>query len=334
MFEVIVVDDGSVDDSFEWILKAASEFERVRPSRNPSNLGKSRTLLRALHQSDADLVITIDSDTVFAPETILELVACFADPKIGGVGGRVGVENVNTNALTVAQTLVYYVQYQLSKLAESWTRTVTCIPGCLFAIRRELLLRIEPKIEARNWCGLRVNDGEDRYMTHMLLLQGCGTVLNNDARCWTTVPSSFSQLFKQQTRWRRGSLRDFFMTLRTLPLNIASVHPAGIFNMVIPPLGVLAAAVVIFTSPFRGVAFQQVPMVLAGYSAAGLILALIIRRHSPEQRIFNPLAFAAFTFWFMVSGFITILALFTFDTTDWGTRAKSRLASSSKPTSD
>ena len=129
------------------------------------------------------------------------------------MGGRVGVRNPNDSVITGIQAVIYYSAFQLYKIPENWTRSVCCISGCLFAIRRELLLEIEPAIRARNWFGIPVNQGEDRFLTHQTLLRGYGTYINNDALCWTTVPNTLSVLFKQQLRWRRSIVRDFFYTL-------------------------------------------------------------------------------------------------------------------------
>ena len=91
--EVIAQDDFSVDDSHKWMLKAQQDFTniRIRVGRNTINSGKARTVCNALQHSAAEVVISIDSDCIFHPDCIQELVACFAEPKIGAVGGRVGV---------------------------------------------------------------------------------------------------------------------------------------------------------------------------------------------------------------------------------------------------
>ncbi len=141
-FEVIAQDDCSVDDSYEWMLKAQRDFTniQVRVGRNTVNSGKARTVCNALHHSTADMIISIDSDCIFHPDAIRELAACFSEPKIGSVGGRVGVRNPNESTITAIQTFIYYAAFQLYKVPENWTRSVGCISGCLFAIRRELLL--------------------------------------------------------------------------------------------------------------------------------------------------------------------------------------------------
>ena len=246
-FEVIAQDDCSVDDSYEWMLKAQRDFAniRVRVGRNTVNSGKARTVCNALQHSTAELMISIDSDCIFHPDAIRELTACFSEPKIGSVGGRVGVRNPNENAITAIQTFIYYAAFQLYKVPENWTRSVGCISGCLFAIRRELLLEIEPKIRSRHWFGIPVNQGEDRFLTHQTLLRGYGTYINNDALCWTTVPATLPELFKQQLRWKRSIVRDLFYTLRTLPQHVWTLHPNTVLTLVLTPLGALLGLLVV-----------------------------------------------------------------------------------------
>ena len=132
-------------------------------------------------------------DCIFHPDAIRELTASFSEPKVGSVGGRVGVRNPNESVITAIQTIVYYAAFELYKIPENWTRSVCCISGCLFAIRRDLLLN-RPAIRARHWFGIPVNQGEDRFLTHQTLLRGYGTYINTDALCWTTVPTKLSQL--------------------------------------------------------------------------------------------------------------------------------------------
>ena len=101
-FEVIAQDDCSADDSYEWMLKAQCDFTNIRIStgRNEVNSGKARSVCNALHHSTAEVIISIDSDCIFHPDAIRELTACFAEPRMGSVGGRVGVRNPNDSVIT------------------------------------------------------------------------------------------------------------------------------------------------------------------------------------------------------------------------------------------
>jgi cellulose synthase/poly-beta-1,6-N-acetylglucosamine synthase-like glycosyltransferase len=328
--EVIAQDDRSADDSYEWMLKAQRDFTNIpiRVGRNQENSGKARTVCNALHQSGGEVIISIDSDCIFHPDAIRELTACFSEPGIGSVGGRVGVRNPNASTITAIQTLIYYAAFQLYKVPENWTRSVGCISGCLFAMRRRLLLEIEPKVRARHWFGIPVNQGEDRFLTHQTLLHGYGTYINTDAICWTTVPATLSQLFKQQLRWRRSVIRDLFFTLRTLPQHIWKLHPNSVATLVLTPLGAVVGLLAVLTMLVGDPMAWAGPVPLAVYLGIAAVLSWAIRRYSRCEVVHNPLAFGAYVAWSVVSSlFITPLALCTMDSRDWGTRTREQEAS-------
>jgi len=290
-FEVIAQDDCSVDDSYEWILKAQRDFTNIfiRSGRNEFNCGKARTVCNALEHSTAEVIISIDSDCIFHPDAIRELTACFAEPGIGSVGGRVGVSNPNDGIITAIQTMIYYSAFELYKMPENWTRSVCCISGCLYAIRRELLLELEPAIRGRNWFGIPVNQGEDRFLTHQTLLRGYGTYINNDALCWTTVPNTLSVLFKQQLRWRRSIVRDFFYTMRTLPAHVWKLHPNTVLTLVMQPLGALVALLVVITMLTSDPLAWAGPTPLVVYLGIAAVLSWAIKKYSARETLQHPL---------------------------------------------
>lgn len=330
LLEVIAQDDCSGDDSYQWMLKAQCDFTNipVRVGRNQENSGKARTVCNALRHSTGEVIISIDSDCIFHPDAIRELTACFSEPGIGSVGGRVGVRNPNASTITAIQTFIYYAAFQLYKVPENWTRSVGCISGCLFAIRRELLLLIEPKVRARHWFGIPVNQGEDRFLTHQTLLHGYGTYINTDALCWTTVPATLNELFKQQLRWRRSVIRDLFFTLRTLPQHIWTLHPNSVATLVLTPLGTVVGLLAVLTMLSGDPMAWAGPAPLVVYLGIAAALGWAIRRYSSREAVQNPLAFGAYVAWSLVSSlFITPLALCTMDSRDWGTRTKEQEAS-------
>ena len=324
-FEVIAQDDCSVDDSYEWMQKAQRDFTNIsiRVGRNDFNCGKARTVCNALQHSSAEIIISIDSDCIFHSDAIRELTACFAEPGIGSVGGRVGVSNPNDNVITAIQTIVYYAAFELYKIPENMTRSVCCISGCLFAIRRTLLLELEPILRARHWFGIPVNQGEDRFLTHLALMRGYGTYINNDALCWTAVPTKLSVLFNQQLRWRSSILRDLFYTLRTLPQHVFKLHPNTIFTMILTPLGAIVALLMVITMLSTNPLAWAGPEPLVVYLGITAAFSWAIKKYSVRETIQHPLAFGAYIAWSLASSlFITPLALLTFDSGDWGTRAK------------
>jgi cellulose synthase/poly-beta-1,6-N-acetylglucosamine synthase-like glycosyltransferase len=276
-----------------------------------------------MEQSSAEIIISIDSDCIFHPDAIAELTACFSEAHMGSVGGRVGVRNPNESVITAIQAVIYYSAFQLYKIPENWTRSVCCISGCLFAIRRELLQEIEPAIRARHWFGVPVNQGEDRFLTHQTLLRGYGTYINNDALCWTTVPNTLSVLFKQQLRWRRSIVRDFFYTLRTLPQHVWKLHPNAVWTLILTPLGALVGFLVVITALSSDPLAWAGPVPLVVALGIGAVLTWVIKKYSAREAVAHPLAFGAYVAWSLVSSLLlTPLALFTMDSADWGTRTK------------
>ncbi|HJX84440.1 MAG TPA: glycosyltransferase family 2 protein, partial [Candidatus Angelobacter sp.] len=229
---------------------------------------------------------------------------------------------------TTIQTFIYYAAFHLYKVPENWTRSVNCVSGCLFAIRRELMLKLEPRIRRRHWFGIPVNQGEDRYLTHLTLLEGYGTYVNHDALCWTNVPATLSELFKQQLRWRQSSLRDFFFTLKTLPRHVFKLHPNTVLHLILTPLGAIVALLMTLAILTGDPMAWAGPSSVIVYLVVAAVLAWAIQKYSARETLTNPLAMSAYAAWWVVSHlFITPLALCTMDSRDWGTRSKEQEAS-------
>jgi hyaluronan synthase len=321
--EVIAIDDCSSDDSYQWLQKAATQWPNVRAFRNSTNSGKHLTLSSAFSHSSGEVLICIDSDCIFDKRAIRELTACFIDDTIGGVGGRVGVSNPNENIVTQCQTFVYYYAFQLMKISQNWVRNVICIAGCMFALRREHFQAIDQQVKQRSWFGIGVRCGEDRYMTHLLLLQGLKTYLNIDAQCWTAVPNNLNQLFMQQLRWRRSGFRSFFFTLHNFRQNLKILHPLTIANILIPPMLTLIRPVTyVYLALIPGSIENKLFWLLllsTIYIVITMIFNIYAHKHNPEQKV-NPLSVGFLAAWFAADTFITLLALATFDTGEWGTR--------------
>jgi N-acetylglucosaminyltransferase len=336
--EIIAIDDRSKDDSYAYMQRAERTYgrDRIRVGQNEVNSGKHVTLTRALKQSTGDIVICIDSDCIFKKDVIRELTACFCDPEVGAVGGHIGVSNTNDNACTMIQALVYFMSFQVGKMLQNARATLFCISGCLFAVRREIFEDVEEDLRNRNWFGMKVRDGEDRYMTHTILLAGWKTLINPKAICWTAVPTTLSQLFMQQLRWRRSGLRDVFWTARRLPMHLRTLGIRAVAAAMLPEIFTIMWSLYILTAiPAYGVGFMLNAVLTAFitfspvFIVAALLHNIFVEKLVPgSQKIASPLlAGLAGAWFFMDSLVITVLALFTFDVGEWGTRTGSASAS-------
>jgi glycosyltransferase involved in cell wall biosynthesis len=83
--EIVVVDDGSTDGTAE--AAAAVGDRRVRVVRQ-ANAGKAAALNTGIAHARHELIVMMDGDTVFEPDTVRRLVQPFGDPRVGAVAGN------------------------------------------------------------------------------------------------------------------------------------------------------------------------------------------------------------------------------------------------------
>ncbi|WP_019880127.1 glycosyltransferase [Succinispira mobilis] len=215
--EVIVVDDCSIDGSYEKISAVIEELKereklydienRVSYIRQEQNAGKREAMGRGALLAKHDLLVFVDSDSFLDPYAIRNIVQPFKDADMGGVSGRTDVANTYTNALTKMQAVRYYISFRIMKAAESYFDAVTCLSGPLACYRKDLVLKyLDPWLEQK-FFGERATFGDDRSMTNFILREH-RTTYQDTAICSTIVPNTYSVFLKQQMRWKRSWLRE------------------------------------------------------------------------------------------------------------------------------
>src|SRR5262245_49474103 len=105
--DVICIDDCSSDDSYDHAREVARKSGgRLRVVRNRVNLGKRRSIIRAVRESEAsEIIVSVDSDVVVDRDAVRQLVRRFTDERIAAVGGWVDVRNKHQNWLTKMQVV-------------------------------------------------------------------------------------------------------------------------------------------------------------------------------------------------------------------------------------
>ena len=213
--EVIVVDDGSRDDTFFHMQHLRREFpDLVRLVRFQGNRGKRSALVAGFRTAKGDIVVTIDSDSEVHPDTVHEMVAPFlADPKVGGVAGRVAVLNRDTLISRMLE-VQFALAFDFTRAAQSVYRAVACCPGALSSFRRSVILPYLDEWENQRFLGRPVNHGEDQALTNIVLRQGYDTVYQRSAIVHTLVPTSYRQLSRMFLRWDRSYIVEGFSFAR------------------------------------------------------------------------------------------------------------------------
>lgn len=128
-FEIIVVDDGSKDTTYDTARKTFGHNPRIKIFRI-ENSGKPIALNFGINQTKADILITLDADTVFSKDTIQKLVRHFDDPRVGAVAGNAKVGN-RLNLLTRWQALEYIISQNLDRRAFAVLNCITVVPGAV-----------------------------------------------------------------------------------------------------------------------------------------------------------------------------------------------------------
>ncbi len=316
--KVICVDDCSSDDSYEQARELARLSNgRCKVIRNPKNVGKRCSIIRAVREAKSEIILSVDSDVVVDKDAVRQLVRRFTSPRIAAVGGWIDVRNKHDNWLTRMQVVRYWYAYHFMKNLEWSMRRVLCLSGCLTAYRRDVLVELEPILEHRAICGVPIKYGEDRFLTRQIVKAGYLTTMTLTARCYTTVPATLSSYFSQQLRWRRSNTIDyaggFTHVWRLNP--IIAIHYFSLFALQFAyPLALIRA---LGTHRF----FDTMVIHMMIIAVMGVVYRYRVRKMPKAERV-SAVAFMPLAILMPVAyALLAPLALFTLDSGSWETRS-------------
>ena len=213
--EIICIDDGSRDDTWNYLHRAQKNYPHlVKAIRFPHNQGKREALYAGLTQGRGKYFVTIDSDSVIEPDTLRQILApLIQDPKVGAVAGNVKVYNRTANFLTRMLWVRFILSFDFLRASQSMYGFVFCTPGALSAYRREAIFPILEAWRHQTFLGARCTIGEDRAFTNLVLRQGYWTVYQRSAVVYTTVPGTYQGLYRMLLRWDRSNFRESLIQL-------------------------------------------------------------------------------------------------------------------------
>ncbi|MEJ2697054.1 MAG: glycosyltransferase [Candidatus Sulfobium sp.] len=207
--EIFVVDDGSKDDTWKHIRHAAMRHPGlVTTVRFGKNRGKRAALEEGFRKAKGEIAVTIDSDSVISPGTLLAMAGPFCAERVGAVAGKVAVYNRDQGVIPKMLHVKYMLAFDFLRAVQSTYSTVYCCPGALAAYRMSVVRDVLDEWIEQRFLGVRCTYGEDRSLTNYILSRGYDTVYQRNAVVYTIVPRTYSKLTKMFLRWDRSYVRE------------------------------------------------------------------------------------------------------------------------------
>ena len=241
--QVIFVDDGSKDNTFNNVSHAFRENNKVKIFTK-ENGGKASALNVGVEKADGDFVVCIDADTQLKPDAISQLMKKFNNEKVGAVAGNVKVGN-EINMITKWQSIEYITSQNFDRRAFDYLNCITVVPGAIGGFRKQALIK----------SGGFTSDtlAEDCDITMRLHRNGY-TIRNcNEAISYTEAPESMKQFMKQRFRWSFGVMqcfwkhRDTVFNFKYKNFGFIAMPHILIFQMILPFLAPLADLVLVIS---------------------------------------------------------------------------------------
>jgi cellulose synthase/poly-beta-1,6-N-acetylglucosamine synthase-like glycosyltransferase len=238
-YEVVVVNDGSKDDTIERLRDAFDLYEipRIYPETIPTaplralyrsrsrsrllvldkeNGGKADSLNAAINASRFPLIIAVDADTLIEPDALLRLTRPFLlGREIAAVGGTVRVANnctvkdgrvtdarVPTKLLPGIQVVEYLRAFLFGRLGWNRLGGNLIISGAFGLFRKEYVMAVGGYQTTSIVEDLDLVVRMHRYLRRNRIRYEMPFI--PDPVAWTEVPESMAVLSRQRERWHRG----------------------------------------------------------------------------------------------------------------------------------
>jgi peptidoglycan-N-acetylglucosamine deacetylase len=250
--QVIFVDDGSKDNTYETVSKAFAGNPHVFVY-SKSNGGKASALNFGIQKAESAYVVCIDADTQLKTDAITELMNQFMHPpeggEVGAVAGNVKVGN-EVNMITRWQSIEYITSQNFDRRAFELLNCITVVPGAIGAFKKEAIIKaggFTTDTLAED-CDLTM-----RLHRHGYLVRNCNTAIS-----YTEAPETIKQFLKQRFRWSFGVMqcfwkhRDAVFNPAFKNFGMIALPNILIFQMILPFLAPLADIVLLLSLTAAG----------------------------------------------------------------------------------
>jgi cellulose synthase/poly-beta-1,6-N-acetylglucosamine synthase-like glycosyltransferase len=192
---LVVVDDGSTDDTAEVARAAGSDV--IRPPANTGSKAGAQNF--ALTQVGTEFVMAIDADTTLADDAIERLLPALDDARVAAACGYVLPRRVKS-ICERGRYIEYLFAFAFGKQIQDYFSKPLISSGC-FSVYRTAMLR-----GAGGWPTRTL--AEDMDLTWTLYRRGRAVRFVPSAVCYPIEPETFGLMGKQLRRWSHGFLQN------------------------------------------------------------------------------------------------------------------------------
>jgi biofilm PGA synthesis N-glycosyltransferase PgaC len=237
LFEIVIVNDGSTDNTEEIVdtyirkyykyvrsTELKGDYHPVRQFSLP-NGGKGKALNHGIQQARGDIILTIDADSVLAPDAIGKLVEYFRDDSVSSVVGQVRIGNTNGRIIGRMQQLEYLFGFYF-KRAHCVLGAEYIYGGACAAFRKKATFDYFGHFD-------EANKTEDIEMSMRTKFHGLKSLYAADVLCYTEGANSYMGLITQRLRWKKGRF-DTFLTYRRMFFSWEQRHNKPLSWFILP----------------------------------------------------------------------------------------------------
>jgi len=281
-FNILFVDDGSSDTTFEKVSLAFVDDPRVRVVTKP-NGGKASALNYGISLAEGEYVLCIDADTQLLPDALGHMIKHFVDGTVGAVAGNVKVGN-EVNLITRWQSIEYITSQNFDRNAYANINAITVVPGAIGLFRKSVIEQV----------GNFTSDtfAEDCDLTIRILRAGYQIKNENKAIALTEAPETLKMFLKQRFRWSFGVMQSFWKNRDALfnanygSLGWVALPNILVFQIMIPLLSPFADVLMII-----GIFTGNAKMIITYYllfmlvDAAVAVLAFLFEKEKLSKLV-------------------------------------------------
>jgi len=300
--EVILVEDGSTDGSYELCKLYEERFPRlVRAVHRERSRGKPDALSCGTSLASGEILAIFDVDSVVNPTAFKLALRHFDDPRVAAVQGRAISMNSRNSLLT---WLVYLEEcwFSVILLGRHRLNLFTPLTGNCMFIRRSYL----EKVGGWNCDSLT----EDVELAIRLVKHGYIIIYEKGARCLQEAPTRLKHLARQRNRWYRGYLETLIKNLHLLKRINRKVFDAivllfspiiALLSQIFYPLAIFTA-LLISNSPLLQLILQLslIPLIMS-LIAFTIAILILVNPREPRLLLLAPMIYAYWCFLSMIA---------------------------------